>query len=371
MDFAALTRHWDRFGATDPLWAILTDPAHKGNRWDPEAFFATGREEIAQVVARAQQFGVPRRWDRGLDFGCGVGRLTQALAGHVGQMTGLDVAPSMIEQARAFNRHGSRCDYQVNASPDLRRWPDGSFDVIYTGRVLQHMEPVYSTSYVREFTRLLAPRGYLSFDLPSEHGFFPADSTQDLGTDRYRAGITILDRGPLAARPDQPLAITVAVTNHSAHTWTADPAHTLNAGNHWHRPDTAQTQRDDVRVAMPLPWRPGETVQLVLTTRTPREAGVYHLQCDLVEEGRTWFADVTGAMAQIEVLVGAASASPMASEPLPSAATAADEPQMEMHAVPRTEVEQILRDAGITLLDVTRVDHCGPTWLAYRYEGTR
>src|SRR5262249_48704694 len=135
VDFDALTQQWDRFGVVDPLWAILTDPARKGNRWDVGEFFATGRAEIAEVVVRARALGRPRQWTRGLDFGCGVGRLTQALAEHLEQMVGVDVAPSMIEAARRFNRHGARCQYEVNGAPSLERWPSEHFDLIYTSRV--------------------------------------------------------------------------------------------------------------------------------------------------------------------------------------------------------------------------------------------
>lgn len=371
MDFEQLTRHWDRFGATDPLWAILTDPARKGGRWSPDAFFATGRVEIAAVVARAQRFALPRQWDRALDFGCGVGRLTQALADQARHVIGVDVAPSMIEQARHFNRHGTRCHYEVNSQPDLRRWPDASFDIIYTGRVLQHMEPRYAQAYLREFLRLLRPGGYLSFDLPSEQGFFPPDATSDtnLGLDRYRARTIIADAGPLHVPPLAPMAVTVEVVNDSTHTWVAGAAHALNVGNHWQRRDGRDTRHDDQRVAVPLPWRPGENARVTLRTHAPAEPGRFLLQCDLVEEGRTWFADAGSTVAEIEIVVGGAAAS--LPPDIPAGAAIADaeaEPVMEMHAVPRVEVEALLRAAGVTLLDVTRVAHCGPRWLAFRYE---
>jgi hypothetical protein len=44
---------------------------------------------------------------------------------------------------------------------------------------------------------------------------------------------------------------------------------------------------------------------------------------------------------------------------------------MEMHAVPRDEVEAIIAKEGAKLLDVRRVHHCGTLWLAYRYDVTR
>jgi SAM-dependent methyltransferase len=369
VDFSELTRQWDRFGTVDPLWAILTDPTQKGNRWDPEAFFETGRLEIANLVARARNHGVPRRWARGLDFGCGVGRLTQALAEHMEQTVGVDVAPSMIESARRFNRHGERCRYEINSAPDLEAWPSAHFDVIYTGRVLQHMEPVYAAAYVRELVRILAPGGYLSFDLPSEHGFFPTDvaPSEAVGPAAYRARIVILGAGPIIVQPREPLSVTVEITNQGTHTWILDEAHALNVGNHWRRLGDEQIVRDDRRVPVPLPWHPGQTTRVVLQTNAPLEDGRYLLQCDVVEEGRTWFADVGSTLAEIEVTVGEASPSSSASADAPTE----PEPVMEMHAIPRATVEALLEEAGATLLDVTRVTHCGPAWLAFRYEATR
>ena len=63
---------------------------------------------------------------RALDFGCGVGRLTQPLADHFEEVRGVDVSPVMLEQARQFNRHGDRCQYVWNDAADLRMFADRS-----------------------------------------------------------------------------------------------------------------------------------------------------------------------------------------------------------------------------------------------------
>ncbi len=369
MDFDTLTRHWDRFGVVDPLWAILTDPTRKGNRWDVAEFFETGRVEIAEVVARARASGLPRRWARGLDFGCGVGRLTQALADHLEHVVGVDIAPSMIEAARGFNRHGDRCEYHVNGAPSLERWPDAHFDLIYTNRVLQHMEPIYATAYLREFVRTLAPGGVLSFDLPSERGFFPRDPVpgKPIPADAYRARVAILDLASAVPSSHAELTVTVEIANVSTHTWTADEEHPLNVGNHWIRPIDGHAVRDDRRAAVPVPWHPGQIVRVTLPVTVPREAGRYLLQCDVVHEGHTWFADIGSALAEKEVIVGNVEPPPR----IEADAPADLEPVMEMHAVPRGTVESLLRDAGATLLNVGRVYHCGPAWLAFRYDVTR
>src|SRR5262249_48837046 len=105
---------------------------------------------------------------RALDFGCGVGRLTQALARHFETVVGVDIAPSMLRGARKYNKFGDRCQYVLNERDDLRLFESNSFDFIYSNRVLQHMRPEYGKSYLREFIRVLSPEGLLVFYMPSE-----------------------------------------------------------------------------------------------------------------------------------------------------------------------------------------------------------
>jgi SAM-dependent methyltransferase len=171
MDLGNLQANWTVLGKRDPLWAILVDPSKRGNRWLVEEFFETGRREIDAALARVAALGLrlPTGGEggRALDFGCGVGRLTQALAGRFAEAVGVDIAPTMIERAREYNRFPATCHYELNTDADLRRFPDGRFDFVYSNIVLQHMEPRYSTVYIREFGRVLAPGGVLIFQLPS------------------------------------------------------------------------------------------------------------------------------------------------------------------------------------------------------------
>lgn len=168
MHLRELQRNWDAFGTSDPMWAILTDPAKSGNRWNTEEFFATGVSEIAEVMGWVEAIHPLPSKRRALDFGCGVGRLTQPLAAYFEEAVGVDLAPSMIRRAEQYNRQGARCRYVLNERADLRGFEDGTFDFIYSGLTLQHMAPKYARAYLAEFTRILAPDGLLVFRLPSE-----------------------------------------------------------------------------------------------------------------------------------------------------------------------------------------------------------
>ena len=168
MRLSAVQRYWDRQANADPMWAILTDPAKAEGRWNVDEFFATGTREVGSFMQQAASWGAPASRRSALDFGCGIGRLTQALAGHFEQVYGVDISPKMIELARYHNRHGARCEYLCNPAGDLSRFADGSIDMIYSWITLQHVRPRYARRYIREFLRVLAPGGLLLFQYPSK-----------------------------------------------------------------------------------------------------------------------------------------------------------------------------------------------------------
>ncbi len=166
MDVKDLQQDWDAFGRSDPLWAILTLP-QKRRKWDVAEFFGTGKQEIDALMNEVDLLAIPVSRTRALDFGCGAGRLTQALAEYFQEVHGVDVAPSMIELAERFNRYGDKCRYHLNDRPSLRIFGDNSFDFIYSSITLQHIDPRDSRKYIEEFVRTLAPGGLLVFQIPS------------------------------------------------------------------------------------------------------------------------------------------------------------------------------------------------------------
>jgi len=164
MHLQDLQKNWDRMGSEDPLWAIMTAPRYKGGKWDADAFFESGRKQITAAMEHAEALGQSPR-GAALDFGCGVGRLSQALAEHFDSVTGVDIAPSMITEARARNRYGDKVNYVLNERADLSIFADQSFDFIYTEITLTHLEPRYSIDYIAELFRIGRPGGLVVFQV--------------------------------------------------------------------------------------------------------------------------------------------------------------------------------------------------------------
>jgi len=162
MNLDNLKKNWESLAERDALGAILTGGSKTGGRWDLAEFMATGEAEIEVVVAHLEKIGhLPDFNGSALDFGCGVGRLTQALARRFGSCVGMDISEEMIDQARRINQFDT-CKYIVNTETRLP-FADQTFAFIYSNIVLQHVPPRFSEQYLREFVRILAPQGVLVF----------------------------------------------------------------------------------------------------------------------------------------------------------------------------------------------------------------
>ena len=168
MTLEEVEKDWTRLGADDPLWAVLVASDKRNGKWDPDEFLATGRAEIDAALATLAKFGgTPVKTERALDFGCGAGRLTQALAGHYDEAVGIDISPPMLDMARRLDRTDGRCTFRHNATADLALVPTASVDLVYTSLVLQHLPPELVPGYISEFSRILRPGGAACLVMPT------------------------------------------------------------------------------------------------------------------------------------------------------------------------------------------------------------
>jgi ubiquinone/menaquinone biosynthesis C-methylase UbiE len=119
---------------------------------------AAFREVISPVVAEVT--AELRAARRVLDVGCGPGQFTLMAAEYLpgAEIWGIDLAPTMIELARAHAREAGagRVRFQVADAAALP-FPDGTFDaVMSTGSIKHWPDPVAG---LREIHRVLVPGG--------------------------------------------------------------------------------------------------------------------------------------------------------------------------------------------------------------------
>ena len=161
-------RDWEALGALDPLYAILGADHARHGRWDVGEFLATGERDIARLLETGRRLGLPRERRAALELGCGVGRLTRALAPHFDRCVGVDISQAMIDRARMLNADVGNSEWIHNTAADLSTLGDERFDLVVSHLVLQHI-PKKETilGYVGELARVLALGGLLAVQLPA------------------------------------------------------------------------------------------------------------------------------------------------------------------------------------------------------------
>ena len=391
MKLRALEDVWDRLGRADPYWAAVTWEGKDEGRWSVEDFFANGVEEIAVVFRAIEQHGwtVARR--RALDFGCGPGRLTQALAERFESVDGIDIAASMIELARGHNRHGDRCRYHHNTVSDLRCFPDDTFDFVYSTLVLQHMLPRDAIAYVREMLRVAAPGGLVVFQLPTHRGEaeLPPGATQTLVREPLpRGGFEaeiVPSQTAIEAQAGSALTLEIVVRNRSPHAWPSlsgpDHRFAIQIGNRWRSAAGALRKADDARMGLPYDLAPGQEARIVLQPRAPEIDGEHDIEIDAVQEGVAWFHERGRPAARVRCRVHGGRPAPEEAPPRLGARyprlrgalvalgldrargayrrllkwrEARRRPRMAMYCVPRAEMIAVVESCGGQILAVDR-----------------
>ncbi|HEY6089488.1 MAG TPA: class I SAM-dependent methyltransferase [Gemmatimonadaceae bacterium] len=155
-------RDWERFGKTDPYFAVLTAPQYHGELSDSDRaeFFRSGETHVDQVLSiirgRLDAGFAPAR---ALDFGCGVGRLLIPLAARCREVTGVDVSPAMLAEARRNCDNAGASQVRLLPSDDELSAVKGEFDFVHSYIVLQHVPVRRGEQLVQELAKRLAPNG--------------------------------------------------------------------------------------------------------------------------------------------------------------------------------------------------------------------
>lgn len=148
---------WEELARRQPYFEVLTT---EGGKVATEAFFETGEEDIAALLAAiAPLLGRAVPITSALDFGCGAGRLTLPLARRATRVTACDIAPTMLEHARRNAASAELHNVSFLQTDELTGLGDAQFDFICSLLVLQYIPPPSGHEIIRTLLRLLAPRG--------------------------------------------------------------------------------------------------------------------------------------------------------------------------------------------------------------------
>jgi len=181
---ARVERSWAALGETEPHWSVVTEPRFRAERLEENraGFEETGQRSAGILVGLLARHGIaPGELPHCLEFGCGVGRVTRALARRFARVTGCDVsAPHLAVAAREAAAPNTAWWRSSIAAP----MPPGGWDLWFSTLVLQHNPPPVSRMVLDRAFAGLSPGGVAVFQVVTHvegYRFRVADYLADAG----------------------------------------------------------------------------------------------------------------------------------------------------------------------------------------------
>jgi SAM-dependent methyltransferase len=175
---------WEEWGRRDPYFGVITNPKFRRGGLNEDAkreFFGDGETLVKYLFATIHRHIDPQFTPkRVLDFGCGVGRLLVPFAGVAEEVVGLDVSPSMLDEARRNCEERQLRNVSLLPSDDDLSALSGTFDLIHSFIVFQHIPIQRGRAIFGKLLRHLRPGGvgaihltYSKTRFASTHGVAP------------------------------------------------------------------------------------------------------------------------------------------------------------------------------------------------------
>ena len=152
--------NWEKLANVDPYWSILVDSSKIDNKWDLDHFYATGSTQIRKVLDFLTENKIKFLKLSALDYGCGAGRLSEAMAESFDHVTGVDFSQTMINVAKAHNKY-KNLNYEWTNGENLSNFSTGTFDFIISLITLQHSPSKVQIDLLREMIRVVRDDGVI------------------------------------------------------------------------------------------------------------------------------------------------------------------------------------------------------------------
>lgn len=153
---------WDRRAREDANFYV----AFGRQQQQEDEFASTAAIITPAILVELNRLPEDMRQGRVLDIGCGPGRLMLALSQQFSEIHGIDISKEMIDLAKTRLADTANAHLHVGSGADLQPLQDGSFDLVYSYVVFQHIpSKEVVLNYMRESKRVLKPGGILCCQL--------------------------------------------------------------------------------------------------------------------------------------------------------------------------------------------------------------
>lgn len=185
--FAKVSQQWHHQGETEPHWSVITSQSYLQSNiaQSAPAFYASGVAELEVLDAALARVGLARQhFDACIELGCGVDRVTAALARRCGQVWGVDISANHLKLAANHMAAQSLTNVQLHQAKDVDDVaPSPVFDLFYSRIVLQHNPPPVMHRMLALLLGKLSPDGIAYFQLPTYKAGYHFSIDSYLATD--------------------------------------------------------------------------------------------------------------------------------------------------------------------------------------------
>lgn len=161
---------WHHLGETEPYWSVITQESYLQSHFQQsrEIFYATGEQEIQLLDSTLERHFIKHRsLGRCVELGCGVGRVTGALANRYHEVIAIDIsAPHLRLAEEELSMQGfSNVTYKHLTSLEQTEGY-APIDLFYSKIVLQHNPPPVMEVLIRNLLGALSLGGIGFFQIP-------------------------------------------------------------------------------------------------------------------------------------------------------------------------------------------------------------
>lgn len=168
---ARIRRAWVNLGLTQAHYSVLTAPEFLPENIASSIgqFEATGFDNAREALGMLRRHGFTDPASKTcVEYGCGVGRVTLALAAEFGHVVGYDISEAHLAHARERVRRAGIGNVRlIECANDLLE-PLHPCDVFYSLIVLQHNPPPVIRKLIGNALAALNPGGFAYFQVPTQ-----------------------------------------------------------------------------------------------------------------------------------------------------------------------------------------------------------